>query len=579
MRIKDELLEIILEGVEALYGKKPLEEIIIETPPNIQLGDFAVGCFLFAKQFKKSPTEIAKELAKKLEEKNSDFAQFSAVGPYINLKIDNQKLFKNICREKLKPFKKNGQTVMVEYLSPNTNKPLHIGHLRNGSTGMAMSLILEFTGYNVVKANLVNDRGIHICKSMLAWQKFGKGATPESTGIKGDHFIGDYYVLFSEKSKQDPSLLDEVQVMLKKWEEGDPEVIKIWKMMNAWVLAGFKDSYKKIGLEFDIEYLESEIYKSGKEIVKEGAKRGILVEEDSGALFYMLPKKEFGENEDGTFKKLTLLRENGTSVYATQDIAVAAKKAIDYKLDASIYVVGEEQEYYFKTLFAALQGLGYSWADRCYHLAYGMVDLPDGKMKSREGNVIDADDLIKDVVALAKKEIRIGDEEKLGQREINSRATKISLGAIKFFLLRTGPKNKITFKIKESIAFDGFTGTYVQYAYTRAKGIVRKAESAGIMDTESSFHLIGNNPEERLLAQQIILFSEKIEKAAETYNPSVVANAVYNLAKTFHKFYNEHPVITEETELASQRLALISTTAKIIETGLGLLGIETLENM
>ncbi len=577
MNIKQSLQDYLQKAVKSVYGEDLAEAVVIGTPPIIDLGDFAIGCFSFAKQFKKTPIVIAQELAKELGK--NDFAEFEAVGPYINVKVKETELFTDVCTNEVHPLAKNGQTVMLEYLSPNTNKPLHLGHMRNGVTGMAVASILDFAGFNVVKANLVNDRGIHICKSMLSWKKFANGATPKSEGKKGDHFVGDYYVLFSQKAKEDPTLLEEAQELLKKWEEGDPEAIKLWEMMNEWVYAGFTETYKTLGFEFDVEYHESEIYKTGKDIVQKGLKQGVFQKEPSGAISFTLSEEKFGVNEDGSPKKITLLRDNGTAVYATQDIAVAAKKASDYDLDVSVYVVAEEQEYYFRTLFAVLKALGYSWADKCYHLSYGMVGLPDGKMKSREGNVVDADDLSQEVTDLAAKDIKKKTHVDLTEQEVMERAAKIGLSAIKFYLLKTGPKHKLTFDSKKSISFEGVTGPYVQYAYARAMSIAEKAKEAGITIEKKDFSLLGGNLEERLLAQKIIFFSEKVEKAAEGYNPTIVTDAVYELAKAFHQFYNKHQVVVDDEKLAAQRLALVMATAKVIKTGLNLLGIEILQKM
>ncbi len=578
MKIKEKIKEIFNEACIQKYNEKTNENISIDVPPNITMGDFAIECFLLAKQFKKDPATVAKELS--LEMNKSDFALFNAIGPYINVKINENDLFNEACNKKIEPTKKKEEKVtMVEYLSPNTNKPLHLGHVRNGVLGMSLSSILDFSGKNVVKANIVNDRGIHICKSMLAWKKFGNGNTPESEGKKGDHFVGDYYVLFSKKEKEDPSILEEAQNLLKKWEEGDPETIKIWKKMNDWVLSGFEETYKNFGFEFDIIYFESEIYKEGKKTILEGLEKGIFSKGPKESVIFKLPKEEIKPDQDGKNKILTLLREDGTSVYATQDIALAKQKATDFDLKASIHLVGSEQEYYFKTLFSALKALGYPWADKCYHLSYNTVELPDGKMKSREGTVVDADDLAKEVIDLAAKEIKERHKKDLSEEEIKERANKIGLGAIKFFILKTSPKNKILFNPKESISFEGVTGPYVQYAYARAISITKKAKEADIKASKENFDKLGNNPEERVLAQKIINFPEVIKSAASSYSPSVLTIAVYDLAKAFHKFYNEHQVVSEDKDLSSQKLALVLASAEAIKKGLSLLGIDTLEEM
>ncbi len=577
MSIQDTLQKILQEATIATFGEKFVGLFNIGVPPKIEMGDFAIECFSLAKQFKKSPPQIVQELVSYLG--NSDIGIFEAVGPYINVTIDNNKLFGYVCKNSLDNILDKKDTIMVEYLSPNTNKPLHLGHVRNGVTGMAVSNILEHVGHKVVKANLVNDRGVHICKSMLAWQMFANGATPESTGIKGDHFVGDYYVKFAQASKEDPTIEDEAQKLLEKWEQGDTETIKLWKMMNSWVYTGFAESYVKFGFMFDVEYHESDIYKSGKSIVQKGIDDGIFTQEDSGAVTFNLSEEEFGLNEDNSTKKVTLLRDNGTSVYVTQDIAVAVKKAMGYNLDASIYVVAEEQEYYLKTLFAILRALGFPWAKKCYHLSYGMVELPTGRMKSREGTVVDADNLVQDITNLAMIEIKAKHGDLLSEEEITERATKIGLGAIKFYLLKTNPKNKILFDPKKSISFDGVTGPYIQYAYARAMSIAEKAEKAGILVNNSEFNLLGNNMEERLLAQKLVLFDGNIDKAATDYNPSILADAVYELAQVFHRFYNKHKVVVDDIVLARQRLALVKVTSKALKKGLSLLGIDILEKM
>ncbi len=577
MNIEDFLQEILQKASFDAYGEKPSAPFIVGVPPQIEMGDFAVGCFMMAKQFNMSPSQIAIKLAEKLQ--GNEFGEFKAVGPYVNIIVDNNILFSSICNGNPTQIQLDSKTIMVEYLSPNTNKPLHLGHVRNGVTGMAVSNILEHVGHHVIKANLVNDRGVHICKSMLAWQMFSNGATPDSKGMKGDHFVGDYYVKFAQVAKKDPSMEDKAQELLEKWEKGDASTVKLWEMMNSWVYAGFAESYAKFGFDFDVEYYESEIYKTGKSLVQNGLKKGVFVRDSSGAIVFNLSDEEFGTNEDGSSKKVTLLRDNGTSVYATQDIALAARKAKDYDLDVAVHVVAEEQEYYFKTLFAIFKALGYTWADRCYHLSYGMVELPTGRMKSREGTVVDADDLAQNMIDLAAIEITAKHGDSLSEIEVAERAEKIGLGAIKFYLLNTNPKNKILFDPKKSISFNGATGPYVQYAYARAMSILEKAQQESISVCNSSFELLGDNIEERLLAQKLILFHHKISKAAIDYNPSILADAVYELAKVFHQFYNKQQVVIDDTKLAGQRLALVDTTAKTLKTGLSLLGIEVLPKM
>lgn len=568
------LSTVIQRVVFAVYGAQPAESVKVGTPPDPSLGDFAIECFALGKQFKKPPTVIAQELVGHLAE--DDVATYEAVGPYINARLKNGILFEEACRT-YEPLPAGGKTVMVEYLSPNTNKPLHLGHVRNGVLGMAISNILAWTGHTVIKANLVNDRGVHICKSMLAWQKFADGATPESAGKKGDHFVGDYYVKFAQAAKDDPALEDEAQALLRKWEEGDPATIELWKTMNAWVYAGFAKTYEKLGFFFDTFYFESDLYMLGKDIVRQGVGQGIFEKDDKGAIVYMLPEEKFGTSKDGIPKKRVLLRSDGTSVYMTQDLGVALKKAGDYEFDASIYVVACEQDDHFKVLFDILQAMGFPWAKQCHHLSYGMVELPSGRMKSREGTVVDADDLIADVVALAASEIREKNPD-LPEDEVMRRAEVIGIGAIKFYLIRSNPKQKIKFDPQESIAFDGVTARYAQYAYVRAASVIEKAHAAGIAMDSVAYAALGNE-EERVLAQALLSFGKSIGKAAEQYNPAVLANAVYELAKTFHQFYTKHQVVSDDIGLSQARLSLVKATSSAIKTGLGMLGIDVLEKM
>jgi arginyl-tRNA synthetase len=469
---------------------------------------------------------------------------------------------------------------MVEYLSPNTNKPLHLGHLRNGALGMAIANMLEATGHWVVKANLINDRGVHICKSMLAWQRWGQGATPESEGIKGDHFVGNYYVRYAREVEEDPALENQVQQLLQKWEAGDPDVVKLWKKMNGWVYEGFAETYRQFGLEFDTYYYESDTYKLGKDIIQEGLQKKVFVTDDRNNTVFYLPQAAFGRDKNGELKKITVLRPDDTSLYITQDIGTAILKINDHHLDYSIYVVGSEQEYHFKCLFMMLDALGYAWAKDCTHLSYGMVYLPEGKMKSREGKIVDADDLISEMKKLAVDEIRQRDPEKrLSEEEVIRRADKIGVGAIKFYLLRVRPIQSINFDPAESISFDGFTGPYCQYAYARIFGILEKSGNPVFDINNCDFSVLGNTEELQLL-QKLIQFPDEVQSAVSEFNPSKIAVHVFNTAKAFNQFYNKHPVLHAENDrLVNARLALIKATAVVLKKGLNLLGIEVLENM
>jgi len=593
--IKNEILKKVEDGIEKVFKEKIEElKLYLEFPPNVNFGDFTLNCFQAAKKIGENPQKIAQLVAKEISP-NDLIEKAEAVGPYLNFKVKNDVLFKSVCSEiitKDEIFGNSeigkGKRVMVEYLSPNTNKPLHLGHIRNGALGMAISNLFEATGHAVIKANLINDRGVHICKSMLAWQKWGEGKTPESEGKKGDHFVGDWYVRYSKEAEKNENLENEVQEMLKKWEKGDPETLELWKTMNNWVYDGFGKTYQRLGLKFDAFYYESNTYQLGKDIVEEGLKKGVFYRDEKGAVIFELPE-EFGRDEKGEIKKVTLLRADGTSVYMTQDLGTALLKFNEYNLDQSIYVVGSEQNHHFKSLFKILESLGYSWAKGCEHLSYGMVYLPEGKMKSREGKVVDADDLIEEMGKLARKEIEKR-EKNLSKEELNSRAAKIGMGAIKFYLLRIHPSQDIYFNPEESISFDGFTGPYCQYAYARTAGILKNAAVADValadmlrnafLDIEKIDFSLLKTQEELLLAQKLIQFPDEIISATDEFNPSRIVQHIYETAKVFNQFYHLHPVISAENkELAKARLALVKATAIALKKGLNLLGIEELEKM
>lgn len=568
-----------------------IDDLSFVFPPNTQLGDLALECFALAGQLKKSPAEIATAIAGNFPT-NEIIEKATAVGPYVNFKINRQVLFSAVLEEADSQEPASGRLrrptawrrIMVEYLSPNTNKPLHLGHLRNGALGMAVSNILAAVGNEVVKANLVNDRGAHICKSMLAWQKWADGATPQSTNTKSDHFVGQWYIRYALEAEKDPSLEQASQTMLQKWEQGDPDILKLWEMMNNWVYEGFKATYERFGLQFDALFYESQTYKLGKDIVEKGLKQGVFQKAEQGGVVAELPVEEFGLEQNCQPKKITLLREDGTSVYMTQDLGTAVLKFQDYKLDQSIYVVGSEQNYHFRILFWLLEKLGYAWAKNCRHLSYGMVYLPEGKMKSREGKVIDADDLIAQMEKLARLEIETrlklgtGSDPVPTSEEIGDRALKIALGAIKFYLLRVGAAQDIHFNPQESLSFDGFTGPYCQYAYARAKSILRASPKE--MEGQTFHYELLGNEQELLLAQKLMAFEQTTATAADTFNPSKIALYVYDLAKTFNQFYQKHSVLNaDNSQLTAARLRLVSATAIILQKSLNLLGIETLEEM
>ncbi|UCF92090.1 MAG: arginine--tRNA ligase [Desulfobacterales bacterium] len=584
-QLKNTIFAKIGNASAKAFGHVP-DALEIGFPPNPEFGHFAVGCFPLAKPLRRSPSEIARRIAEKMTG-DEVIQEINVAGPYINLKVWPQVLFGEVCRTIFAAGEGyggsavgRGKRVMVEYLSPNTNKPLHLGHLRNGALGMSVSRLLEATGHAVVKANLINDRGVHICKSMLAWQEWGGGSTPESEGLKGDHFVGRWYVRFAQEAEKKPALESEVQKMLQSWEAGDPPTVKLWETMNNWVYDGFAQTYRQFGLDFDVFYYESDTYKLGKDIIQKGIETNVFSKDKQGNTVFHLPFDEFGQEKGGELKKVTVLRPDGTSLYITQDIATSIVKVTEHNLDFSIYVVGSEQEYHFRCLFEILSALGYGWAQHCYHLSYGMVYLPEGKMKSREGKIVDADDLIDAMQVLAADEIRQRDPEgRLALDEINARAEKIGIGAIKFYLLRVRPTQSINFDPAESISFDGFTGPYCQYAYARIFGILAKAPPGADDRQQAAFALLGN-PEELLLLQKLIQFPEEVNNAVGEFNPSRIALHIFNTAKAFNQFYNKHPVLhAADKQLVAARLALIQATAIVLKKGLHLLGLEVLENM
>lgn len=563
-----------------------LKDVRLVFPPSVNLGTFAVDFFRLSKELKSSPAEIAQKIGAEIIS-DGVIQEVSPVGPYLNLKVSNNLLFSVVCSEILERGEAfgnsgygRGKKVMVEYLSPNTNKPLHLGHMRNGSLGMALSGILESSGFRVIKANLINDRGVHICKSMLAWLKWGNGETPESTGIKGDHFVGKWYVRYAIEAEKDPNLEKEVQEMLQKWEAGDPEVISLWKEMNKWVYDGFSQTYKNFGLEFNEFFYESDTYKLGKDTIVKGLGAGVFHRDGRGNVVFDLPEAKFGLNKDGKPKSVTLLRPDGTSLYITQDIGTAILKMEKFDLDRSVYVVGSEQIHHFQCLFEILRALGYDWAGELFHLSYGMVYLPEGKMKSREGKVVDADNLINEIQEMAAEEIKKRyPEGEITEEEMTARAHVIAIGAIKFYLLRVKPSQDIHFDPKESLSFEGFTGPYCQYAFARISGILRNAQAEGIDLSHADFSLLGNN-EELLLLQKLIQFPAEAESATRELSPLKVINQVFEIAKAFNQFYNAHPVLQAgNAELVSARLKLIMAAAVVIKKGLKLLGIDTLERM
>ncbi|MCU0602983.1 MAG: arginine--tRNA ligase [Desulfobacterales bacterium] len=583
--LKQHILEQVASAGREAFGQAA-EGLDVVFPPDLQLGHFAVGCFPLSKKLRKNPAEIARTLAAAIPA-GEVIASAVAAGPYINFKLADRVFFGSAIDTILAAGDRYGDVpvgrnkrVMVEYLSPNTNKPLHLGHLRNAALGISVSRLLDATGHWLVKSILINDRGVHICKSMLAWERFGRGATPESEGMKGDHFVGKWYVRYAVESEKDPTLEQNIQEMLKKWEAGEPDTLALWKKMNQWVYDGFAETYRRFGMDFDVFYYESDTYKLGKDVIAEGLKKGVFARDERGNIVYPLPQALFGTEKGGASKKVTVLRPDGTSLYITQDIGTAILKVTEHHLDSSVYVVGSEQEHHFKCLFSMLGALGYAWASNCHHLSYGMVYLPEGKMKSREGKVVDADDLIAGMAELAEVEIRRRDpEHRLSADEIQHRAAVIGVGAIKYYLLRVRPSQSINFDPAESISFDGFTGPYCQYAYARIFGILEKAGPRGRESHAVDCALLGNI-EELLLLKMLIQFPEEVASGMAEYNPSRVAVHVFNTAKAFNQFYNKHAVLQAgNEELTAARLALIKATAVVLKRGLNLLGIDVLENM
>ncbi|MBN2042207.1 MAG: arginine--tRNA ligase [Candidatus Aenigmarchaeota archaeon] len=559
--------------VRNLLGKHVKnEKIILEKTSQPEFGDVSFPCFTLSKEMKKSPVKIAEELSKKI--KPADLVKgVEAKGGYLNFFADWGKIFRDVYERIENDPKKFGsekagkkEKILIEYSAPNTNKPLHLGHVRNNSLGMALSRILGFSGFDVVKVNLVNDRGIHICKSMLAYMLFGDGKTPESEGKKGDHFVGDYYVLYNKKSKEDPSLESRARDLLKKWEDGDKETIELWKRMNSWTFDGFRKTYKEYGCEFDKWYYESKTYELGKKFVTEGLRKGIFSRGEEGEIYIDLTGQ-------GLDKKI-LMRSDGTTVYMTQDLGTTKLKYDDFHPDRMIWVVASEQNYHFQVLFKIIDILGYEWSKKCYHLNYGMVFLPEGKMKSREGNVVDADDLLENLTKDAVTEIKKRDIIQ-GADEIKKTARMISLGAIKFYMLRTNPMKDVSFNPKESLSFEGDTGPFIQYSHARIEGILRRLGKTG---KNPDFSLL-SSPEERDLMRMVCSFPDAVKQAGDKYTPSVITGYLLDVAKSFNRFYEKHNVMKSGDDVKAARTSLIKSVRVVIRNGLDLLGIEAPERM
>jgi len=580
------------EAVEALYGEK-LQDNFFQTQATRKEfeGDITIVVFPLLKTSKKTPEATAQELGEYIAGNSPEVKAFNVVKGFLNITLSDNfwlNTFKIISESAdWGQHPSSGKTVMVEYSSPNTNKPLHLGHIRNNLLGWSVATLLEANGHKVVKVNLVNDRGIHICKSMLAWQKRANGETPETSGMKGDHLVGKYYVIFNEMLKKEiealvssgmdkedaekqAAILKEAQEMLVRWERGDKDTVDLWKTMNSWVYEGFDKTYKRLGVSFDKTYYESQTYLLGKELVKEGLKKAVFTEKENGSVWCDL-------TSDGLDEKL-LLRSDGTSVYMTQDLGTAHQRFSEYTFNELIYVVGNEQNYHFQVLKLILKKLGFNWSDSIYHLSYGMVELPEGKMKSREGTVVDADDLIEDMVNTAREtSMELGKLDNMSPEEQNSVFEMLGLGALKYFILKVDPRKTMLFDPKESIDFNGNTGPFIQYTHARIKSILRKAAEQGI---NPIFHSAELNGKEIEIIKLMNTFPDKIAEAGDAHSPALVANFAYELAKEFNHYYHEVSILREEnTEIRNQRLVLIQSIAKILSKAMGILGITLPERM
>ena len=586
MNIKDIIEQKLSEVILNVYQLKDIKLEVQENKTEFE-GDFTIVTFPLVKQLKKNPESIGVELGEALTEQTELFESFNVVKGFLNVKVKNQLFVDNFrsVSENFSTIEKKNSTVMVEYSSPNTNKPLHLGHIRNNLLGFSVAQILKEAGYDVIKTQIINDRGIHICKSMLAWEKFGNGETPETTNTKGDKFVGNYYVEFDknykkeiaelveqgvgeEQAKKEAPVMKEAQKMLLDWENGDEKVRALWAEMNSWVYKGFNETYKRLGVDFDQVQYESNTYILGKDLIQEGLDKGVLYQKEDGSVWCDL-------TDEGLDQKL-LLRSDGTSVYMTQDLGTAVERFKQNNIQKLIYTVGNEQDYHFQVLFKILKKLGYEWADQLYHLSYGMVELPEGKMKSREGTVVDADDLMQEMYETAKSKAQeLGKLETLSEEEKEASYETVGLGALKYFMLKVDPKKKMLFNPAESIDFNGNTGPFIQYTYARIQSLWSKA---GTLQTGTAE--IELNQSEKELIMQLANFKTVVAKSAETLSPALVANYVYDLVKTYNSFYQNNPILNQEDEKIKQfRLNISDITAKTIKKSLELLGIGTVNRM
>ena len=605
MNIEQKLVSSVIGGLKALYGQDvPAAQVQLQKTKKEFEGHLTLVVFPFLRMSKKGPEQTAQEIGEYLQANEPSVAAFNVIKGFLNLTIASSawiELLNGIHADKqygIVAVTDNSPLVMIEYSSPNTNKPLHLGHVRNNLLGNALANIVAANGNKVVKTNIVNDRGIHICKSMLAWQKYGNGETPESSGKKGDHLIGDYYVSFDKhykaevkelmakfqsegmndeeakaKAEAESPLMKEAREMLVKWEANDPEVRALWKKMNDWVYAGFDETYRMMGVTFDKIYYESNTYLEGKEKVMEGLEKGFFYRKEDGSVWADLT----GEGLD---HKL-LLRADGTSVYMTQDIGTAKLRFADYPIDKMIYVVGNEQNYHFQVLSILLDKLGFEWGKGLVHFSYGMVELPEGKMKSREGTVVDADDLMAEMIDTAKETSNeLGKLDGLTKEEADNIARIVGLGALKYFILKVDARKNMTFNPKESIDFNGNTGPFIQYTYARIQSVLRKAKEAGIEIPAQLPAGIELSEKEEGLIQMVADFAAIVKQAGEDYSPSIIANYTYDLVKEYNQFYHDFSILRDENEAVKVfRLALSENVAKVVRLGMGLLGIEVPDRM
>ena len=592
MNIENKLVMSVISGLKALYGQDvPAVQVQLQKTKKEFEGHLTLVVFPFLRMSKKGPEQTAQEIGEYLQANEPAIAAFNVIKGFLNLTIASSEWIELLNmihadeRYGIMAADADSPLVMIEYSSPNTNKPLHLGHVRNNLLGNALANIIMANGNKVVKTNIVNDRGIHICKSMLAWKLYGNGETPESSGKKGDHLVGDYYVSFDkhykaeiaslmekgmtkEEAEAASPLMTEAREMLVKWEAGDPEVRALWAMMNNWVYAGFDETYRKMGVGFDKIYYESDTYLEGKEKVMEGLEKGFFYKKEDGSVWADLT----GEGLD---HKL-LLRADGTSVYMTQDIGTAKLRFADYPIDKMIYVVGNEQNYHFQVLSILLDKLGFEWGKSLVHFSYGMVELPEGKMKSREGTVVDADDLMEEMIATAKETSQeLGKLDGLTQEEADDIARIVGLGALKYFILKVDARKNMTFNPKESIDFNGNTGPFIQYTYARIQSVLRKAAENGIVIPEQLPLGVELSEKEEGLIQMVADFAAIVKQAGTDYSPSVIANYTYDLVKEYNQFYHDFSILREENEAVKIfRIALSANVAKVVRLGMGLLGIE-----